>query len=451
MKSKSGSKNLAGFPFLKRAVVDTCAVFAGVILLTPFMTSHVDYVFAEELNVFDDAAADATDSTADEVITDIINDEISTEEPSDATGGPSDVASNDEMPLEYPYSKTFTISAYYSPLPCQMRYVTGSYDGDIRLNGGGKRGADGTSVYPGMIAAPKTIDFGMKMDIPNVGIVAVHDRGGAIRPANGSNLLYDRLDIWMGYGDKGMERALRWGKRTLEVVVYGVNDSIQEQVALNNYSPDEAIPNDCSQIVLASVNTETVANAEVNYTGKLMNDLQFGSMGEDVKVLQVELRNLNFYRGEITGFYGEVTQHAVFKFQQSQMMVGNANSAGAGIFGPKTRDRMNEITAIRRYNTAVVADATVQYEKMVAARSKKDFLLASELRYGMTGPEVSKLQRFLKDKGFFEGVLITEYYGPVTKEAVLKFQKANNLVASESDPGAGNVGPNTLEIINTLS
>ena len=44
------------------------------------------------------------------------------------------------------YTKTFTISAYYSPLPDQSRYVTGSYEGDIRLNGSGVRSADGTAL-----------------------------------------------------------------------------------------------------------------------------------------------------------------------------------------------------------------------------------------------------------------------------------------------------------------
>ncbi|MBU0668223.1 hypothetical protein KJ951_03160, partial [Patescibacteria group bacterium] len=48
------------------------------------------------------------------------------------------------------YTRTYIISAYYSPLPGQLKYVTGSYQGDIRLNGGGVHGADGTPVYPGM-------------------------------------------------------------------------------------------------------------------------------------------------------------------------------------------------------------------------------------------------------------------------------------------------------------
>ena len=72
----------------------------------------------------------------------------------------SDTVFAEQFDGNYPYVKTFKISAYYSPLPCQEKYTTGSYEGDIRLNGSGVNSADGTPVYPGMIAAPKTYSFG---------------------------------------------------------------------------------------------------------------------------------------------------------------------------------------------------------------------------------------------------------------------------------------------------
>ena len=37
------------------------------------------------------------------------------------------------------------------------------------------------------------------MQIPGIGFVAVHDRGGAIKN--------NRLDIWMGEGEEGLSRA----------------------------------------------------------------------------------------------------------------------------------------------------------------------------------------------------------------------------------------------------
>ncbi|MBI2634542.1 peptidoglycan-binding protein, partial [Candidatus Peregrinibacteria bacterium] len=245
-----------------------------------------------------------------------------------------------------PYLKTFTVSAYYSPLPCQSRYATGSYDGDIRLNGGGVRGADGSPVYPGMIAAPKSYAYGIKMHIPGVGIVAVHDRGGAIRESMGIPGIYDRLDVWMGYGDKGLQRALKWGKRTVDTLVYGQNDSIVEQISLTDYSPEEK--NQCSNGYVEPV-AVTVTPAVPQPV--MITYLSSGSSGEAVKALQTELKRLNYFKEDITGNYGEVTEHAVFKFQQSQNLVGDLSSVGAGIFGPKTRDRLNEIIASRSYTS----------------------------------------------------------------------------------------------------
>lgn len=375
----------------------------------------------------------------------------------------------------YPYTKTFTITAYYSPLPCQVRYATGSYTGDIRLNGSGVRSADGTPVYPGMIAAPRTYAFGTKMDIPGVGIVSVHDRGGAI-VASDREGVYDRLDVWMGYGDKGLTRALNWGKRTLNVVVYGKDDTIKEQIFLAGYSPSEAIPNQCGdpEEMMEHPQSTVPSNEPAPVSGpqKLTEDLKIGDRGERVALLQRELTKLNYFRTTVTGYYGPVTEHAVFKFQQSQLLVGDKSSLGAGIFGPKTRDALNRVIVARDYNTRLVAEATENHgQKLIASidkdssdltsniavagsgaepvsSSEKNILLSKELNPGQRDYEVSHLQRILRDKGFFEGMLITDYFGPVTKDAVLKFQLTNNIISSEDDLGAGRVGPATLALIN---
>ncbi len=396
----------------------------------------------------------------------------------------------------YPYTKTFTITAYYSPLPCQNRYATGSYAGDIRLNGSGIRSADGTPVYPGMIAAPRSYPFGTKMEIPGVGTVSVHDRGGAIVQGDGENT-FDRLDIWMGYGDKGLTRALNWGKRTLNVVVYGKDDSVKEQIYLTGYSPDEAIPNQCE------VDTGTggepapqppkddVASSpppsEPAAGGQLTVDLKRGDKGDQVRALQRELTNLNYFGASVTGYYGEITEHAVFKFQQANGLVGYKNSLVAGVFGPKTRDAMNRVLIARDYNNRLIADATEAHgENLIASGdsttgtkvssegsssssydsssgsssdSSSDILsdtphfssalkISREMDFGLNDPEVSLLQEMLKNKGFFEGALITNYFGPVTRRAVTNFQLANGIISSEEDTGAGRVGPSTLAALN---
>jgi 3D (Asp-Asp-Asp) domain-containing protein len=103
------------------------------------------------------------------------------------------------------YERLIRVTGYYSPLPDQERYATGSYRGDIKLNGRGVRGADETPVYLGMAAGPPHLDYGTKLiirdleghDMPN--IYTVHDRGSAI--------VGNRIDIWMGEGVEAMDKA----------------------------------------------------------------------------------------------------------------------------------------------------------------------------------------------------------------------------------------------------
>lgn len=379
----------------------------------------------------------------------------------------------------YPYDQTFIITSYYSPLPCQDHYATGSYNGDISLNGHGIHGADGTNVYPGMIAAPKTYTFGTKLYIPNVGIVAIHDRGGAIVKANQRGNSYDRLDIWMGYGDKGLDRALAWGKRTVNVTVYGVTDSVTEDVSLPGFSSDEYVPNECDssdQNVTTSSNsssststTSTSSTAEqpkdemtqlaekynLELAELLSQGLEPGDSGTAVRNLQNELRNLNFYRKETTGVYDKVTEHAVFKFQQAKGIVATINETGAGVFGPKTRQEMNEMISARNSRQVLIAQATTEGGFDLSSIAKANDtdtskLIVAELDLGATGQDVKDLQNLLKTKGYYDDS-VTGYFGESTKDALIKFQKDNGVISDEADNGAGRVGPNTLKLINSMS
>lgn len=402
--------------------------------------------------------------------------------PSTALSIDANMAEADE--LDGVYTKTFTISAYYSPLPCQQKYTTGTYKGDIRLNGNGTNGADGTPVYPGMIAAPSSYAFGTKMYIPGVGTVAIHDRGGAIVENDGANGVYDRLDIWMGYGDIGLQRALNWGKRNVDVTVYGVNSAIPEEILLPNYSSSEAVAQDCSyeeprepeiydvtdhmEVAPPPVIEEPAVDVELSE--QLGLTLQFGDQGDAVVSLQKELNQLNYYKGDFHGIYDDLTKHAVYKFQQSQKLVADMTSLGVGIFGPKTKDRLNEIILSRNYtnvlvavttkeklkNEILVAEAEAEAEAVAAAvaeAAEKKVVaqkyLVNEMDYGLVSPEVAKLQQFLSNQDYFPGVLMTEYFGPQTQEALLAFQLDQQIIASVDDHGAGRVGPSTLATINS--
>ena len=78
-------------------------------------------------------------------------------------------------------------------------------------------------------------------------------------------------------------------------------------------------------------------------------------------------------------------------------------------------------------------------------------VVSSNLHLGDTGAEVSQLQSFLsKDKSIYPEGSVTGYFGPMTEDAVRRWQTANGIVATgtPSTTGFGVVGPQTLKDIN---
>lgn len=306
--------------------------------------------------------------------------------------------------------RKFLVSAYYSPLPGQTHYLRGNYEAEIRLNGNGTNGADGTPVYSGMIAAPKNYAFGTKIDIPGLGIGTVHDRGGAIIARDE----YDRIDIWMGYGEEGLARALAWGMRTVEGTIYE-DGSVADTLSFTHIDP---------------ANFQYVPKAD-SYSA-----LMKGASGESVKELQESLTQLGYYDGPITGFFGELTEKAVFDFQVSEGLVGTDTSPGAGCYGPKTSSALTD---------------KLQAIKDLAERQARVFedLFAVGLSQGDESEDVRRLQVVLKDLGYLDGEA-TGWYGEQTKQAVIAFQLDNQVISSENDQGAGNFGPKTYKTLVAL-
>ncbi|MCX7596025.1 MAG: peptidoglycan-binding protein, partial [Fischerella sp.] len=60
--------------------------------------------------------------------------------------------------------------------------------------------------------------------------------------------------------------------------------------------------------------------------------LKLGSTGNEVKILQTQLKQLGYYDNVIDGHYGPTTRNAVLKFQQDQGLVAN------GIAGTQTQN-----------------------------------------------------------------------------------------------------------------
>lgn len=298
-----------------------------------------------------------------------------------------------------PYQRTFVVTAYYSPLPGQKYYVTGSLASDKRLNGNGTHGADGTPVYPGMIAAPSIYSFGTRISCPGYIDGEIHDRGGAIVKAGQRGYAHDRLDFWAGHGDAALKTALFWGKRTLTCTVYptGTSPAFDQYVSLPN-SPKSYGKAQMAQRAPNLVQTTTSTTTSSRYN-KILNDLGYDA---DDKASRIA-------------------------FQMRHGIIESPTETVAGNIGPATKAKLDAIA------------------------SKNTGLKISEgLKEGNVSNDVRILQEALIEKGFLKEAS-TAIFGPATKEALIAYQIDAGLIPDASHSAAGYVGPGTKTALEQVS
>ncbi|QKS72733.1 peptidoglycan-binding protein [Paenalkalicoccus suaedae] len=137
-------------------------------------------------------------------------------------------------------------------------------------------------------------------------------------------------------------------------------------------------------------------------SSQLISILREGSTGDEVRLLQTRLKELNYYAGQISGIFGAETTSAVRQAQQA------AGIKVDGVTGPQTYRALE--TLVPRTGNATPAPST------------------PTLRHGVRSNEVRELQNMLKSLGLFSGTA-TGFFGDVTEAAVKRFQSQWNLVA----------------------
>lgn len=136
-----------------------------------------------------------------------------------------------------------------------------------------------------------------------------------------------------------------------------------------------------------------------------------GKHDEHVKNLQKVLKSEGYYKlSKPTGYFGAATEKAVKNFQKANGLVVD------GLVGPKTKAELYKY---------------VHYEGKL-------------LKKGAHGEAVKDVQEHLKELGYYNGHLDGKY-GPLTRLAVLRFQKVNHLKMD------GIVGPDTFKIMHSAS
>jgi peptidoglycan hydrolase-like protein with peptidoglycan-binding domain/3D (Asp-Asp-Asp) domain-containing protein len=403
-----------------------------------------------------------------------------------------------------PYEQDFVLTAYYSPLPDQCCYVKGSFEADKILNGNGTHGADGTPVYPGMLAAPKSYPFGTRIELPGLGIMTVHDRGGAIQEWDDSH----RLDVWAGAGEEGLARALEFGVKRIRGTVYpkgspapaenisleklpapeaklksyvvaeaGLSDlspahgnrglsvtMLQEQLKALGYFNHEItglfgdVTKQSLAAFIADMKLSETSDELTEKTGAYLEaavrvkDAQSkavfvdaASSPSDIMKAQRTLRSLRYYRGRTDGKYSQGVISAIIAYQRDNGLIAGADSPGAGRIGPMTKAKIDN--DVKRNRIARIAKEIIAKNEVRDLLAEKEMIIDATMDIGKSGDSVRMLQTLLAKKGFFPANMINGNYGPLTADAVAEYQVARKVLGTKTEKGSGSVGPITLKTI----
>lgn len=122
--------------------------------------------------------------------------------------------------------------------------------------------------------------------------------------------------------------------------------------------------------------------------------LQRGNTGPEVTDLQNQLIDSGFYDGPVTGYFGELTENAVKRLQQTKGQTA----------------------------TGIVDDKTFSYLQPADSGTTD----GTRLALGDKGQYVTDLQNNLKATGHYNGP-ISGYFGSLTEKALMEFQRDRGL------------------------
>lgn len=148
--------------------------------------------------------------------------------------------------------------------------------------------------------------------------------------------------------------------------------------------------------------------------------LMIGDQDEYVTALQEKLIDLGLMKGRATGYFGTVTQQAVIDYQTQRGLTVDGKA------GPKTLSALmgNSFTIPPSRFVSGDQDMNTYYP-------------------GDKGSAIAVLQIQLKELEYYDYPTITGYYGPVTQQAIARFQRTNGINAD------GIARPETLALLQS--
>ena len=152
--------------------------------------------------------------------------------------------------------------------------------------------------------------------------------------------------------------------------------------------------------------------------------------------------------GEANAYAPGITRGASVIKGQLIGWVGDSGNAEGTVSHLHFEIREPSRIAINPYETLLAADTASARDGSSATTSpsaggeEATYLFTRSLSLGSRGEDVRQLQLLLEALGYFNHPVITGYFGPITRAAVVKFQKAEHI-----NP-VGILGPLTRGVLN---
>lgn len=192
----------------------------------------------------------------------------------------------------------------------------------------------------------------------------------------------------------------------------------------------------------------TAARKASTAVGVIGVSLKVGDDNDAVRLLQAKLKSYGFYKGSVDGDFGEGTEDAVKAFQRANGLTADGK-AGANTLNKLFAGTVSTSTSVvTKKPTATPTRKPAATTKRPATPTPNAYVRVTErpdgeyftLEQGMMGEPVKKLQRALKNAGYYDGV-IDGYYGEDTVKAVKRYQASKGLKQD------GKAGPATLRYL----
>ena len=189
------------------------------------------------------------------------------------------------------------------------------------------------------------------------------------------------------------------GKYTSET-----RDAVRAFQEKNGLTADGVAGREMQDLLYSSRAKANLISADAVDEGYIL--LKQGSVGIEVRRLQARLLELGYYSGGVDGLYGATTVEAVKAFQRASGLSADGQA------GTQTQTKLYSASAKYSANPVVTGDPDEN----------------RRLSLGMTGNDVYALQQRLISLRYLDGVA-DGVFGMETQEALVAFQRANNLTA----------------------